>query len=77
MLGCLKLSVDECIIEYEAISRKIFTRDRFEHKKSHLWNEGEFYDSEELGRTIQGFIEKRIGDRNAKLVNDEKDGCKV
>jgi len=81
MLGCLKLSVEDCITAYDSISREIFKAERFGKlaKLKNLKLNGEFYDSHALELKIQEIItNSAVGNgANAKLFNDDEKGCKV
>jgi len=75
MLGRLKMSVSECIAEYEAFARKIFQTGFF-GKKAHFVTSGTFYDGGILEGVIKDIIGRKIGNQDAKLL-DEENNCKV
>jgi hypothetical protein len=74
MLGRFKMTIDECLAQYRS-----FMTDVFPEKKSTpiLW--GGRYDSKKLESIIKQLTKKRLGDENAKLLDDasNKDPCKV
>ena len=62
MLGRLRMSIDDCIEEYETLGGKVFGRSRWFHLRSipPFWLPREKYNHETLESVIQSLIERRI-----------------
>ncbi|TFK32671.1 acyl transferase/acyl hydrolase/lysophospholipase [Crucibulum laeve] len=76
MLGRLKLSVDECIKDYETLSRTIFKDYGKIDKGIRVHKTGARYDSSILENAFREYIGQRTGNQNEKLLNEEG-SCKV
>ncbi|KAF8238015.1 FabD/lysophospholipase-like protein [Tricholoma matsutake] len=79
MLGHLEMTVDECITEYETLSRTIFAKYKFGDKLmqgGRLEATGARYDSSILENAFKEFVGKKLGTKDAKLLN-EQGSCKV
>lgn len=79
MLGRLEMTVDECITEYETLSRTIFAKYKFGDKLmqgGRLEATGARYDSSILENAFKEFVGKKLGTKDAKLLN-EQGSCKV
>ncbi|KAF6831724.1 ankyrin repeat protein [Colletotrichum musicola] len=82
MLGCLKMSVDECYDVYMKLAKTIFKPKRW---RCDIFNRGldlvsasERYDSAKMEDLVQQIIKERTGSRNAMLQDPlRKSPCKV
>ncbi|KAF6824090.1 ankyrin repeat protein [Colletotrichum plurivorum] len=82
MLGCLKMSVDECYDVYMNLAKTIFKPKRW---RCDIFNRGldlvsasERYDSAKMEDLVQQIIKERTGSRNAMLQDPlRKSPCKV
>ena len=76
MLGRLKMSVKECIAEYEVVMKEVFPAGawktvRFARGKA-------FYDEKPLENAIKRIVAKKLNDSDAKLLDeDESNPCKM
>jgi hypothetical protein len=79
MLGRLQMSIDECIKEYESLSRTIFAKYFVGDgvmQKGRILATGARFDSSILENAFKKFIGDRLGDPNARLLHEEG-SCKV
>ena len=62
MLGRLRMSVDDCIEEYETLGGEVFGTSRWLHLRSipPLWLPREKYDHRKLESVIQSLVDRRI-----------------
>ncbi|KAF6802449.1 ankyrin repeat protein [Colletotrichum sojae] len=82
MLGCLKMSVDECYDVYMKLAKTIFKPKRW---RCDIFNRGldlvsasERYDSAKMEELVQQIIKERTGSRNAMLQDPLRmSPCKV
>lgn len=75
MLGRLRMTVDECIRDYRALSTKVFTRKhRLLSIRGHLQGR---YDSKALEEAIKDVVQSRGLDREELFRDDRNDSCKT
>lgn len=75
MLGRLKMSIDECIDAYLALSDRIFQK-----KRHHVTIKGNIqgrFDSEELAQAVKEVVTRKELQGNALLKDASDDACKV
>lgn len=74
MLGRLRMSIDDCITEYETLGHKVFAHPRWFHFRSPLFWLRDKYDHRSLEKAIRDVIDRRSpfvdgGDKN--FASDE------
>ena len=60
MLGRLRMSIDDCISEYERLGADVFAHSRWFHIKSAFWSPREKYNHRSLERVIQKLVNDRV-----------------
>ncbi|KAJ5689918.1 hypothetical protein N7462_004310 [Penicillium macrosclerotiorum] len=76
MLGRLKMSIKDCIDEYNKVMDQVFPPTDKYTKNIKLFKNGEYYDSSNLEKIIQDLIKRKLGDADASLL-DESNPCKI
>lgn len=59
MLGRLRMSIDDCIVEYETLGPKVFAHPRWFHLRTPLFWPRDKYDHRSLEKAIRGVIDRR------------------
>lgn len=75
MLGCLKMSVTDCIETYKNVMNQVFSGwARLRYVRT-----GYLYDDEKLRKIIKGCIEKQLGEGDGAtvLLRNGTQKCKV
>lgn len=77
MLGCLKMTVQECIDQYQQTMTKVF-----EHNVSNAGRfatQGHWYRAENLEQETKALVKARLGNEDALLYdpNNQDPACKV
>jgi hypothetical protein len=75
MLGRLEMSVDECIERYKDLMEKVFATS-WRNKVRTLTN-GAKYNETILESCIKQVVKEKLGDENAKFLDDREGACKV
>ena len=83
MLGRLRMNIDDCISEYEALGGKVFAKSRWFHFRSipPLWWPREKYNHKVLEQVIQTLVDRRVpkiaGYPGGKTFAFDEDRCRV
>ncbi|THW78202.1 hypothetical protein D6D18_09738 [Aureobasidium pullulans] len=75
MLGRLEMSVDECIEKYKDFMKKVFAVSW--RNKVRTLTDGAKYDETVLGSCIKEVVKEKLGDEDAKLLDDREEACEV
>ena len=78
MLGRLKMSVQNCIDEYNRVMGKVFVPRSDVMKKVDAVTGGQSYDSDVLEEVIRDLVGRKLGDKDALLLDESSENkCKV
>ncbi|THW67339.1 hypothetical protein D6D19_09155 [Aureobasidium pullulans] len=75
MLGRLEMSVDECIEKYKDFMKKVFAVSW--RNKVRTLTDGAKYDETVLESCIKEVVKEKLGDEDAKLLDDREEACKI
>ena len=75
MLGRLKMSVEECIDAYLALSDRVFQKKR--HRVTAKGKIQGRFDAEELARAVKEILAKQGSHEDALLKDTSGEACKV
>lgn len=75
LLGCLELSIDECIAYYEEISKTVFVKAGWPVDLK--GNITEKYDHKKLEAAVKSVLKKEKCDQDMLLKKPHDVGCKV
>lgn len=74
MLGRLRMSIDDCIAEYETLGPKVFAHPRWFHLRSPMFWPRDKYDHRSLEKAIKEVIDRRspsVAGGNKNFASDE------
>ncbi|GKT45405.1 uncharacterized protein ColSpa_05586 [Colletotrichum spaethianum] len=82
MLGCLRMTIEECEEAYIRLAKTIFKPKRWKYncfsRGLDFFSASERYDSSKLEDVVKAIIKTRTGSERAPLLNLSEDGkCKV
>ena len=81
MLGRLRMSIDDCISEYEKLGAEVFGHSRWFHLRSPLWLPREQYNCRDLERIIQRVVDENVprigGFPGGKNFQSDENRCRV
>ncbi|RAK85941.1 FabD/lysophospholipase-like protein [Aspergillus costaricaensis CBS 115574] len=75
MLGCLQMTVDECIDQYEKLGDQVFESGLL-GKTADFFRNKTYYDGEVLAQEIKKIIKKKLGNDDIKM-RDVQSSCRV
>jgi hypothetical protein len=75
MLGRLEMSVDECIEKHKDFMKKVFAVSW--RNKVRTLTDGAKYDETVLESCIKEVVKEKLGNEDAKLLDDREEACKV
>jgi hypothetical protein len=76
MLGRLRMDVGECIERYKLFMSTVF-QSSWKGKTGDLLANGAYYDATLLENVVKAIVKEKLGSEDAKLIDDNKDGCKM
>jgi hypothetical protein len=79
MLGRLKMSIEECEVAYDTVSKAIFEHGKPISAEAAFATGFLIYSPKPLVEQVRGLVKKHLhsADGNDKLVHDDEHACKV